>query len=103
MLSVVGTGPGAPDLLTERARAGHLHRLHYSVHRSQMISHLEKRVAERVVFANADPSFLDLLVFKHHPIETGIRCIKDGKMVITDIEMVKAGINKRYSKKHSVS
>ena len=101
MLSVVGIGPGALDLLTERARARHPHRLHYSVHRSQMISHLEKRVAGRVVFANADPSFLDLLVFRHHPVETGIRCIKNG-MVITDIEMVKAGINKRYSKEHSV-
>jgi len=99
MLSVVG--PSALDLLTERARAGHPHRLHYSVHRSQMISHLEKRVAGRMVFANADPSFLDLLVFRHHPVETGIRCIKNG-MVITDIEMVKAGINKRYSKEHSV-
>lgn len=66
---------------------------------SLSLSDLEKRVAGRVVFANADPSFLDLLVFKHHPVETGIRCIKNGKMIITDIEMVKAGINKRYSKK----
>ena len=66
---------------------------------SLSLSDLEKRVAGRVVFANADPSFLDLLVFKHHPVETGIRCIKDGKMIITDIEMVKVGINKRYSKK----
>ena len=66
---------------------------------SLSLSDLEKRVARRVVFANADPSFLDLLVFRHHPVETGIRCIKDGKMIITDIEMVKAGINKRYSKK----
>ena len=66
---------------------------------SLSLSDLEKRVAGRVVFANADPSFLDLLVFRHHPVETGIRCIKDGKMIITDIEMVKAGLNKRYSKK----
>jgi len=63
MLSVVGIGPGALDLLTERARARHPHRMHYLVHRSQMISHLEKRVAGRVVFANTDLSFLDLLVF----------------------------------------
>ena len=43
MLSVVGTGPGTLDLLTERARARHPHRLHYLVHRSQLISHLEKK------------------------------------------------------------
>ncbi len=63
------------------------------------LSDTEKRVAGRVVFANADPSFLDLLVFNHQPVETGIRCIKEGKTIITDIEMVKAGINKKYRKK----
>ncbi|MCK4398962.1 MAG: precorrin-3B C(17)-methyltransferase [Methanophagales archaeon] len=62
------------------------------------LSDTEKRVAGRVVFANADPSFLDLLVFNHQPVETGIRCIKEGKTIITDIEMVKAGINKKYRK-----
>ncbi|NQE05132.1 precorrin-3B C17-methyltransferase [ANME-1 cluster archaeon GoMg1] len=62
------------------------------------LSDIEKRVAGRVVFANADPSFLDLLVFNHHPVETGIRCIKKGKTIITDIEMVKAGISKKYRK-----
>lgn len=62
------------------------------------LSEIEKRVAGRVVFANADPSFLDLLVFNHHPVETGIRCIKEGKTIVTDIEMVKAGINKKYKK-----
>ena len=63
------------------------------------LSDIEKRVAGRVVFANADPSFLDLLVFKHHPVEKGIQCIKEGKTIITDIEMVKAGISKKYRKK----
>jgi precorrin-3B C17-methyltransferase len=66
---------------------------------SSSFSEHEQRVAERVVFANADPSFLDLLVFKHNPVENGIRSIKDGKTIITDIEMVKAGINKKYRKK----
>ncbi|MCK4475382.1 MAG: precorrin-8X methylmutase [Methanophagales archaeon] len=63
------------------------------------LSEHERRVAERVVFANADPSFLDLLSFKHHPVEKGIQCIKAGKIIITDIEMVKAGINKKYREK----
>nr|QNO57634.1 siroheme synthase [Methanosarcinales archaeon ANME-1 ERB7] len=60
------------------------------------LSKHERRVAGRVVFANADPSFIDLIVFKHNPIEKGIQCIQDGKTIITDIEMVKAGISKRY-------
>ena len=84
MLSVVGTGPGALDLLTERARARHPHRLHYSVHRYQLILHLEKRVAGRVAFANTDLSFLDLLVFMTNAIieewdEKNDRpCIREG-------------------------
>ncbi|RCV65143.1 precorrin-3B C17-methyltransferase [Methanophagales archaeon] len=60
------------------------------------LSEHERRVAGRVVFANADPSFMDLIVFEHNPIEKGIHCIQDGKTIITDIEMVKAGISKRY-------
>ncbi|MBE0515840.1 MAG: precorrin-3B C(17)-methyltransferase [Methanophagales archaeon] len=66
---------------------------------SGSFSEHERRVAERVVFANADPSLLDLLVFTHNPVEKGIECIKEGKTIITDIEMVKAGINGRYRKK----
>ncbi len=66
---------------------------------SGSLSEHERRVVERVVFANADPSFLDVLVFKHNPVEKGIRSIKDGKTLITDIEMVKAGINKKYKGK----
>jgi precorrin-3B C17-methyltransferase len=63
------------------------------------LSEHERRVAGRVVFANADPSFMDLIVFKHNPIEKGIQCIQEGKTIITDIEMVKAGISKRYMEK----
>jgi precorrin-3B C17-methyltransferase len=66
---------------------------------SGSFSEHERRVAERVVFANADPSLLDLLVFNHNPVEQGIQCIKDGKTIITDIEMVKAGISKGYREK----
>lgn len=68
---------------------------------SGSLSEHERRVVERVVFANAnaDPSFLDSLVFSHSPVEKGIQCIRDGKIIITDIEMVKAGINKKYREK----
>jgi len=66
---------------------------------SGSFSEHERRIVERVVFANADPSLLDLLVFNHNPVEKGIECIKEGKTIITDIEMVKAGINGRYRKR----
>ncbi len=66
---------------------------------SGSLSEHERRVVERVVFANADPSLLNLLVFKHSSVEKGMQCVKEGKIIITDIEMVKAGINKKYREK----
>ncbi|MHC1636418.1 MAG: precorrin-3B C(17)-methyltransferase [Candidatus Methanospirareceae archaeon] len=69
------------------------------VSRYSFSSDYERRVAERIVFANADPSLLPFIVFKHNPVEKGVECIKDGKKVITDIEMVKAGINRKYKDK----
>jgi len=54
----------------------------------------EQRVAERVIIANGDPSLLELLIFKSNPVEAGIRCIDNGGPIITDIEMIRSGINK---------
>lgn len=58
------------------------------------LSPLEQKVAERVIIANADPTLLDLLVFKNSPVERGIECIRNGRAIITDIEMVRTGIKK---------
>jgi precorrin-8X/cobalt-precorrin-8 methylmutase len=52
----------------------------------------EKRVAIRVVHATADYALADLLVFKDRPVEEGIKAIRGGRDVITDVNMVKAGI-----------
>ncbi|MEM2925410.1 MAG: precorrin-3B C(17)-methyltransferase [Methanocellales archaeon] len=67
--------------------------LHNSIIASKLTA-LERRVAERVIIANADPTLLDFLVFKNNPVDRGIECIKNGKAIITDIEMVKTGIKK---------
>ncbi len=58
----------------------------------------ERRVAERIVFANADPSLLRFLVFHLNPIERGAACIKARKPVVTDIEMVRSGIKYEHVK-----
>lgn len=55
----------------------------------------EKRVASRVVHATADYSFADLLVFKNAPVQEGIKAILNGRDIITDVNMVKAGISRK--------
>lgn len=58
----------------------------------------EKAVAARVVHATADFSFAELLVFKEGAIQHGVEAILMGKSIITDVNMVKAGISPRAGK-----
>ncbi|MCP8306525.1 MAG: precorrin-8X methylmutase [archaeon] len=50
-------------------------------------------IIERVVHATANPEFARLLVIGEKAIEAGVNSIKAGANVITDVKMVKAGIN----------
>ena len=52
-------------------------------------------IVKRVVHATADFSFLNTLTFHPEALEAGLRAIREGKNVVTDIEMVRAGINTR--------
>jgi precorrin-8X/cobalt-precorrin-8 methylmutase len=51
-------------------------------------------VVKRVVHATADFSFIDTLVFHPGAVSAGVAAIRAGKDVLTDVEMVRAGINK---------
>ncbi|MGB9959097.1 MAG: sirohydrochlorin nickelochelatase [Candidatus Bathyarchaeales archaeon] len=51
------------------------------------------RVIERVVHATADPEFAKLIVIHEKAVEAGVNTIKSGAKVVTDVKMVKAGIN----------
>jgi len=70
-----------------------------SVVRSMIREALEKvsekhaRIIERVVHATADPEFAKLIVIHDKAVEAGIKAIKSGAKVITDVKMVMAGIN----------
>jgi precorrin-8X/cobalt-precorrin-8 methylmutase len=55
----------------------------------------EREVVKRVVHATADFDFASLVVFNNNAIERGIEAIKSGKDVITDVNMVKAGIDSK--------
>lgn len=53
-------------------------------------------VIKRVIHATADFEFKNSLIFHPDAIRTGVGAIKAGKDIITDVEMVKTGIIKRW-------
>jgi precorrin-8X/cobalt-precorrin-8 methylmutase len=56
-------------------------------------------VIERVVHTTADPEFAKLLVISEKAVEAGVAAIKAGAKIVTDVKMVKAGINEARVKK----
>jgi precorrin-8X/cobalt-precorrin-8 methylmutase len=56
-------------------------------------------IMKRVIHSTADFEFKKTLVFHPDAVRTGIEAIRSGMNVLTDIEMVKAGINKRLLSK----
>ncbi len=50
-------------------------------------------IIERVVHTTADPEFAKLLVISDQAVDAGVAAIKAGAKVITDVKMIKAGIN----------
>lgn len=56
-------------------------------------------VVERVVHTTADPEFAKLLVISDDAVKSGVTAIKAGAKVVTDVKMVKAGINDARLKK----
>lgn len=56
-------------------------------------------VVTRVIHATADMDFRDTLVFHPEAVYAGINAIKAGKDILTDVEMVRTGINKRLLEK----
>ncbi|MEJ5327624.1 MAG: sirohydrochlorin nickelochelatase [Candidatus Bathyarchaeia archaeon] len=58
-------------------------------------------IIERVVHATADPEFAKLLIISEKAVDAGIAAIKAGAKIVTDVKMVKAGINEARLKKFS--
>jgi precorrin-8X/cobalt-precorrin-8 methylmutase len=56
-------------------------------------------IVERVVHTTADPEFAELLVISDDAVKAGVAAIKAGAKVISDVKMVKAGINEARLKK----
>ncbi|MDI6744013.1 MAG: precorrin-8X methylmutase [Thermodesulfovibrionales bacterium] len=56
-------------------------------------------IIKRVIHTTADFEFKKTLLFHPDAITAGINAIKSGKDILADVEMVKAGINKKLLKK----
>ncbi|MEE8402686.1 MAG: precorrin-8X methylmutase [Candidatus Hydrothermarchaeaceae archaeon] len=56
----------------------------------------EKAVVRRIIHATADFSFADTVVFSGNAIQSGVDAVKSGTPIITDVNMVRAGIS-RYT------
>ncbi len=50
-------------------------------------------IIERVVHTTADPEFAKLLVISDKAVDAGVAAIKAGAKIVTDVKMIKAGIN----------
>ena len=56
-------------------------------------------IVERVVHTTADPEFAKLLEISDQAVKAGVAAIKTGAKVVTDVKMVRAGINEARLKK----
>jgi precorrin-8X/cobalt-precorrin-8 methylmutase len=56
-------------------------------------------IVKRVIHTTADFEFKSSLVFHPDALKAGIEAIKYGRDILTDVEMVKTGINKKLLKK----
>jgi precorrin-8X/cobalt-precorrin-8 methylmutase len=58
----------------------------------------QDRIIKRCVIATGDPAFSELMRFKYDPIIAGIKAIKSGAPIFTDIRMAQVGITTRGHK-----
>lgn len=52
----------------------------------------ERQIIKRIIHTTVDVEFGKSTIFHHRAIAAGIRAIKSGKNIITDVHMVKSGI-----------
>ena len=55
---------------------------------------MEEPIIKRVIHTTADFEYLDNLVFSKNAIVKGIEALKKGAVIVSDTQMVRAGINK---------
>lgn len=59
------------------------------------LSSPKKAIIKRVIHASADASYAKGLIFHPLAIPAGLKAIREGKNIVVDVNMLKAGINKK--------
>ncbi len=54
----------------------------------------EGRIKQRIVMATGNPAFSSIVRFCNNPVNAGVTAIQEGRLVYTDINMVRVGISK---------
>ncbi len=62
--------------------------------KTKHLSYEERSIVERIVHSTADPEYADITKMSKNFVEASLRSIRDEKDILTDINMVKTGINK---------
>lgn len=57
----------------------------------------EQDIVERIVHSTADIEYAKLVSFNNNFVEASLKAIKNNEDILTDINMVKTGINKNYN------
>ncbi|MFZ5943609.1 MAG: precorrin-8X methylmutase [Bacillota bacterium] len=63
---------------------------------------LKRDIVYRIIHTSGDPDYANWIDFHPQAIEAGIKNLKSGCNIITDVEMVKTGINKRALNKLNI-
>jgi precorrin-8X/cobalt-precorrin-8 methylmutase len=53
----------------------------------------ERSIVERIVHSTADPEYADLTKISNDFVKKSLKSLRKGKDILTDINMVKAGVN----------
>ncbi|MBI4008069.1 MAG: precorrin-8X methylmutase [Planctomycetes bacterium] len=54
-----------------------------------------RQIVRRVIHASGDPEYARSLIIHPHAVDAGVSAIRTGKRIVTDVNMVKAGINNK--------
>ncbi|MGO9388411.1 MAG: cobalt-precorrin-8 methylmutase [Methanobacterium sp.] len=61
--------------------------------KTQHLTPEERSIVERIVHSTADPEYADLTKISSEFVKKSLESLRNGKNILTDINMVKAGIN----------
>ena len=61
--------------------------------KTQHLTPEERSIVERIVHSTADPEYADLTKISNDFVKKSLKSLRKGKDILTDINMVKAGVN----------